>query len=188
MVDAGRDIDDQIVRKYYKPEEYFGTTTETIFEVNLLNLISSMLFHCTAEFHNIAYTLNETMFNEGTKIEYHLIEDIFFTFQIAKILPEFPMTVKRQSRRLNVEHFCAQAIPFIRKIASDNYIAHKCKEDKGCELRLVVADGNEKAHRRICQAPKEHVQGNIGRDVTHIEFQYFLVSSEKGKSNIIIIM
>ena len=92
-------IDDLIVRKYYKPEKYFGTTNETIFEIDLLNLMLSMLFHCTAEFHNIAYSLNEMIFNEGFNIEQQLLKDYFFTFQIAKILPELPMTVKRDSTK-----------------------------------------------------------------------------------------
>ena len=52
-------IDDLIVRKYYKPEKYFGTTNETIFEIDLLNLMLSMLFHCWVSQHCIQSQWND---------------------------------------------------------------------------------------------------------------------------------
>ena len=46
---------------------------------------------------------------------------------------------------------------------SDNYVKHECNGDKGCRLKLVIIDGNEKNKRKICKAPKIHITGNLGK-------------------------
>ena len=70
--------------------------------------------------------------------------------------------VKRyENRKISVEHFCTQAFTFLKEIVSDNYVKHKCSDDKGCELRVVVLDGNEKNHRRMCL--KEYIVENSSK-------------------------
>lgn len=158
-------VEGVVVRKYYKPDgKYFGTTRDSVLEVKLLEHISSLIFGCSAEFTNLLCSLNTTIFDGKQKMSINVLEDNFFMYNIANILPLFPMTVKRYlNRTINVEHFCSQAYPLIKKLASDNYIKHECKGDKGCGLRIAVIDGNEKAKRKLCKAPKEHIQENIGR-------------------------
>ena len=159
-------IDNVILRKYYKPDgKYFGTTRESVFEIKLLEHITDLVFLCSAEFVNISETLNNQLFKGENQMSRNILENNFFMYHIAQILPMFPMTVRRyeSNRMINVEHFCSQAYPLIKRLASDNYVRHVCNEDKGCGLRIAVIDGNEKAKRKLCKAPKEHIQENIGR-------------------------
>ena len=121
-------------------------------------LHSSLIFACSVEFVNIAESLNTTIFTDGHSVFRSTIEDVFFAYQLSQILPLLPMAVKRyENRKISLEYFCTQAFPFLKEIVSDNYVKHKCSDDKGCELRVVVLDGNEKNQCRICAAPKEHI-------------------------------
>ena len=70
---------------------------------------------------------------------------------------------RMKSRNIDTEHLCSQAFPIMRKVMSDNYVKHECTSDKGCQLKLVIIDGNEKNRRKLCSAPKLHVTGNLGK-------------------------
>ena len=62
-----------------------------------------------------------------------------------------------RGKHLDVEHLCSQAVPILRKVCSDNYKQHVCKEI-GCEHRAVVIDGNEKNRRKLCAVPAKHIE------------------------------
>ena len=141
-------IDNTFVRRYYKPTLLCGTTTETAFSVKLLEHITDMTLLCSSEFRNTLDTLNRTLFSENPLKSRQCFEDAFFAFHIAQKLPNCPLVVKRDNKNMVlVDFFCSQAIPILRKVLSDPYIAHICSSDPSCKERACVIDGNEKNTR-----------------------------------------
>ena len=80
---------------------------------------------------------------------FYFSEDAFFSFNIAQKLPECPLVVRRYKNRcLDVEYFCQQAMPLLKRVMSDNYMSHEC-QDIGCSAKVVVIDGNAKNRRYL---------------------------------------
>ena len=157
-----------ITRKFYKPENYFGVTRETVFDTKLLEHFTSITMHGVVEFRNLEYIYNETLSKnesgEGSSLTYRIIDQNYFAYQIAQKLPNLPLVVQRDNtRNIDIEYLCSQAYPVMKTICSDNYLKHECLSDLGCKEKVAVIDGNAKNRRKICAAPKERVSNNIGK-------------------------
>ena len=140
-------FDETKIRRFFKPNNYFATTADTVFSVDLLEHITNMTLICSSEFRNTAETLNRTLFQKDN-LQRNALSDIFFAFNLAQKLPMCPLVVKQnKDRNTLVDYFCSQAAPLLRKVCSDPYLKHICTFDPSCKNRAAVIDGNEKNTR-----------------------------------------
>lgn len=85
------------------------------------------------------------------------VEDAFFLLKLLEYFrTDVAVKIHSQSNRIDIEDLCDQAVTEL--FSSENrWKEHRCHV-AGCREGLVVCDGNEKLHHRICAAPQESLK------------------------------
>ena len=76
------------LRKFYKPDEYFGCTTDSVFEMKLVHQVIGFVTLCNAEFRNFCQVYNDS---NDENLGYHALIDVFFCANIAMKIPDCPL-------------------------------------------------------------------------------------------------
>ena len=66
--------DKTLIRRFYPPDETFACTSDSIFTVDLLEQMTSLIVNCAAEFTNLSQSYNEYNKLEGGK---SLLKSVF---------------------------------------------------------------------------------------------------------------
>ena len=76
------------VRKFYTPNEYFGCTTESVFEMKLVLQLVGFVTLCNADFTIFCKVYNDS--NNAT-LAVRTSIDVFFCANIALKIPNCPL-------------------------------------------------------------------------------------------------
>ena len=152
-----------VIRKFYKidkNEKVFAMNRVSAFSIQFLEHVTKSITFNGADFGNTAKVYNKVSdLVATTELGRNSLEDAFLCYKITLTLPELPLVLHRMGGgHIDVEKLCYQAAPLMRKVTIDGYLKHECTRDKGCQLKVVIGDGNQKCRRRLCHAPKETIE------------------------------
>ena len=162
---------------------YIMTTTQTVFEVKLLEQVTHQIVHAGVTFESQALVYNSSfgsdderrlasfksafsrMKNKSSlswKLNEKRIEDSWFLYNIilyyrshSRLATKDLGTDPNSGNRRDIDDLCEQ-VNLHRSLKSPQWVLHKCKMN-GCSEGMAVVDGNEKINRPICAAPRSKV-------------------------------
>ena len=76
------------LRKFYKPDEYFGCTSDTVFEMKLVLQVIGFVTLCNTEFTNFCKVYNDS---NDENLRRSTLVDAFFCANIAMKIPDCPL-------------------------------------------------------------------------------------------------
>lgn len=140
-------VDNKVVRKYLDSREikYFSITTETFFDVELLNLLTEDLFTCDVRISNFVEKYNRL--NNSIELNKKRIFHAWLIFSINK-------RINCVDKNLDIEETCKVLYPELRRCVDAKYLHHICQK---CKTRIVVMDGAAKVYRTVCAAKSEKI-------------------------------
>ncbi len=165
---------------------YLQTTSQTVFEVELLRQLTVQLqfsactfdsqasvynaLHCDGDRNHLGkFVTNFRRSNvsrnpdgHNWKLNVTRLEDGWFLYELIRtfsdlgLLQEQDFSKCTPGNRRDIEHLCQSAILNIQR-SSPKWVQHACSIP-GCKEGLVTIDGNEKLTRAMCAAPKDKVK------------------------------
>ena len=173
--------DGEVTRTYYKirnEEQYFQSSSVTVFEKKLLIDITNNIVFSAATFESRSevYDSNVKMTSSRQYDSTHhsvisdriptrrRIEDGWFLWAIVNTYDKLEMLEKTNlyaaytegGKRRDVESLCKSLWEEICSLRN-KWVMHKCKV-KGCAEGYVTVDGNEKLRRPMCAAPRSKIR------------------------------
>ena len=161
---------------------YISTSSQTVFEVKLLEQVTQQMVHAGVTFESQALVYNSCfgMHDEeclGTlksfsrvrnasslswKLNEKRLEDGWFMYNVilyhqsAGCLETQDLGCDlNKGKRRDIDDLCEQ-VNLHRSLSSPRWVSHQCTL-KGCSEGFAVVDGNEKLNRTVCAAPRSKV-------------------------------
>ena len=132
---------------------YFCCTTESFFEVGLLEDLEESVFTCNSRFvrwvekYNRMHLKNyDNQSIERFKLNRQRILPCWLLYSIHKrITVNFPV-LRNSDRSLDIEAICCFLYPSLKKFVDQKWLNHQCER---CQSRIVVMDSNAKLYRTV---------------------------------------
>ena len=150
-----------LMRKYFEPKTcpYFSLTSESFFEVLLLEDLTESVFTCSVRFVRWVEKYNrchnkkkDEELIERHKLVYQRVFPCWLIYSFAKrISVEFPV-VRTSDRSIDIEVVCSILYPSLKNHIDKKWLRHSCKT---CASRIVVLDGDQKLYRTRCASNGE---------------------------------
>ena len=184
------------VEHFFDPSHspYISTSSQTVFEVNLLQQVTHQIVHAGVTFESQALVYNSCfgMHDEDRlaamkssfsrvknasslswKLNEKRLEDGWFLYNIilhhkyAGCLETEDLACDTtKGKRRDIDNVC-EVVNLHRSLTPPRWVSHKCTF-KGCSEGFAVVDGNEKVNRTVCAAPRSKV---------HLPNQHICVAS-----------
>ena len=137
-------------------------TSGLAFSKSFLKFVDGLICIGGTTFEAAANVYNHTVdHNHNEVLNSDRLEAAWYLYRTLDYITEFSVWPRKPNHELDVEALCKMVYPQIKEMINKKWINHIC-EEKGCQKRAIVIDGNEKLYRFICASEKTRVIGNAG--------------------------